>query len=40
MLEKIRTSNKIPTKQIKKIVHISIKYTEATRQGPTQVQIW
>lgn len=40
MKEKIQTSSRIPIKQVEKIMCTSIKYSKATRQGPTPTQIW
>lgn len=40
MQEKIRTSSRIPTEQVEKIVRVSIEYVEATRRGPTPAQMW
>ena len=40
MQEKIRTSNRIPTEQVEKIVRVSIEYAEATRRDPTPAQMW
>ena len=40
MQEKIRTSSRIPTEQVEKIVRVSIEYAEATRRGPTPAQVW
>ncbi len=40
MQEKIKTSSRIPTEQVEKIVRVSIEYAEATRRGPTPAQMW
>ncbi len=40
MQEKIKTSNRIPIEQVERIIRVSIEYTEATRRGPTQAQMW
>ena len=40
MQEKIRTSSKILTKQVEKIVRVSIEYAEVTCQGLTPAQVW
>ncbi len=39
MQENIKTSNRIPIEQVKKIIRVSIKYAEATRRGPTPAQM-
>lgn len=39
MQEKIRTNSRIPTKQVEKMVCVSIQYAKATRQGPTPAQM-
>ena len=40
LYRKIKTSSRIPTEQVEKIVCVSIKYAEVTRQGPTPAQVW
>lgn len=40
MLEKIKTSNRIPIEEVEKIICVSIEYAEATRRGPTPAQEW
>ncbi len=40
MLEKIKTSNRIPIEQVEKIIRVSIEYSEATRRGLTPAQMW
>ncbi len=40
MLEKIKTSNRIPIEQVEKIIRVRIKYAEATPRGPTPAQMW
>ncbi len=40
MQEKIKTSNRIPIKQVEKIIRISIEFAEAKRHGPTKAQMW
>lgn len=39
MQEKIRTSSKIPTKDLEKMIFVSIEYAKATYQGPTLAQM-
>lgn len=34
MQEKIKTSNKIPIEQVKKIIYVSIEYIQITHFGP------
>ena len=36
----MKTSNKIPIKQVEKIIHVSIEYAEAMRCGPMLAQMW
>ncbi len=38
--EKMKSSSRIPTEQVEKLVRVSIEYAEATRRGPTPAQIW
>ena len=38
--EKIKTSNRIPIEQVKKIIRVSIKYAEGTRRGLPSAQMW
>ena len=40
MQEKIKTSNKIPIEQVKKIIRVSIEYAEATCRSSILVQMW
>ncbi len=40
MQEKIKSSNRIPTEQVEKIIRVSIEYAEATCRGPTPTQMW
>ncbi len=40
MQKKIKTSNRIPIKQVEKIIRVSIEYVKATRRGLMPAQMW